>query len=257
MIQGSFPAKFANMFHQLLLVLALFDVLGAVAQLSGRMVRLRECTMDRVHNYYSTCQPTKSGTFPSTHCMARFRELATALLDMPVPDINDSLRQRLCAQCYSFGGSGFKNCCNKPTPYLCFQTAAGVGVAITTSAPPAITDAHQIACQPALSIIQSCSSALPNFDNLDDKDAASCVCYSQSSWQPRPLISHGALAIAWASTADITDYPDWPARPASVQVLGMWRTALQLCQQLPLRRLQHQLRRVVLRCSNAWASLSR
>lgn len=116
------------------------------------------------------------------------------------------------------GGAGFKSCCNEPTPYLCFQSAAAGGGGggagggnqlITSAPPPSITDPQQIACQTAVDIVQACESAVPGFDNLDDSEIASCLCYSGSVWQPQSFDQPWSSCINWASTADASDLAVW------------------------------------------------
>lgn len=115
----------------------------------------------------------------------------------------------LCQQCYSMGGAGFKECCNQPTPYVCFDQAEGGGNQDITTAPPSVTNAQQRACQTAGDMMLSCESATSGFDSLDDSDAASCLCYSNTHWQPKSFDQPFSSCIAWASTADTSDYVNW------------------------------------------------
>ena len=58
-----------------------------------------------------------------------------------------------------------------------------------------------------MTILSSCESATSNFDHLAGTLQAECLCYSGSSWAPSLFDGPWSSCAAWATTADVSDYP--------------------------------------------------
>jgi len=113
-------------------------------------------------------------------------------LVMTCPPVASSCVSSLCASCQPIGGPTFSSCCSQTSPAACFSenffTASDGGSITSTRSSAARTtggpNTHSESCYSAFSRVESCESKTPSFTDLNDRQQASCLCYSGSTWNP-------------------------------------------------------------------------
>ncbi|KAK4580138.1 hypothetical protein LTR86_000341 [Recurvomyces mirabilis] len=121
----------------------------------------------------------------------------------------------ICNNCAGYLAKPFKSasCCQSATPQPCFESVlAGANnnakLATPSSAPATITDPNLSVCATALSGLSACEAATSSFTDLDASVQASCLCYnSGGSFAGSVFDGPWSSCVAWAQTADTTDYP--------------------------------------------------
>ncbi|KAK0712166.1 hypothetical protein B0T21DRAFT_376058 [Apiosordaria backusii] len=101
-------------------------------------------------------------------------------------------------------------CSNRPT------TPRTSAVVVTTTQDTVATTARDTvtagpsstprACASFANIVRSCSSKIPNFTAISDRELAECMCYDPFGSYTTVAEDYASTCAAWATTAEPTDY---------------------------------------------------
>jgi hypothetical protein len=102
-----------------------------------------------------------------------------------------------------------------PFGLICFlgflQSAAqsSVSTATISTAPSLSLESNQpesTNCNSAASMVENCEGSTPGFDNLCWHDMQKCLCSTSGTWAPTIFDNFWSSCLAWASTADPSQY---------------------------------------------------
>ncbi|KAK0668697.1 hypothetical protein QBC41DRAFT_356369 [Cercophora samala] len=94
-------------------------------------------------------------------------------------------------------------CSNRPTTP---RTTTAVDASTTRDGVTAGPSSTPRACASFANIVRSCSSKIPNFTAISDRELAECMCYDPFGSYTTVAEDYASTCAAWATTARSTDY---------------------------------------------------